>query len=61
METPEIEQVVEIHSNAKYVLVLPKNTTMAEAEHLKHVLDKWRTSGEQFLLVRGVTLQRIDE
>lgn len=62
MEATAIERVIEISADAKYVFVLPENTTMAEADRLIQILREWQQSNSQFLVIRGgVELRRIDE
>jgi hypothetical protein len=61
-DEPEVEQVIEINLNAKYVLVFNEKLTMSDSAQIRKILFEWLQSDEQFLVLGGdVTLKRIDE
>lgn len=58
----EVEQVIEIHPNAKYILVIDIRTPRVEQDRLRTRLDEWWKSDSPFLVVsNALTFKRVDE
>ena len=55
------KQVVPIHPDGRYALVMPDVLTQEEVEKIRLKLELWRRSGEQFIVLAGdVALVRVD-
>ena len=56
------KQVVPIHPDGRYALVMPDSLTQEDVEKIRIKLEVWRRSGEQFIVLAGdVALVRVDE
>jgi hypothetical protein len=56
------ERVIEIDPEGRYIVVVPEDVTMADAQKMAEVIKGWWESGDRFLWMRGdVVLIRIRE
>lgn len=57
-----IEQVIEIHSDAKYLLIVPDDLEDEQLEYMDEALSEWWESDNPILIITdAIKLVRVDE